>query len=74
MTLVMVRKSTRIMRSTGPKTMISPGPLGLGMARPRRKITPRSYSFRTRMQVNRYKATSARAIPRPMAVYDHPHG
>src|SRR5579863_4846521 len=69
MTFVMVRKSTRIMRSTGEKTTINPGPLGLVMARPRRKITPRSYSFRTRMQVNRYRAATARGTPTPMAVY-----
>src|SRR5579871_962921 len=68
MTFAMVRKSTRIMLSTGQKTMISPGPLGLGIARPKRKITPRWYSFRTRIQVNRYRTTRARALPRPIAV------
>ena len=57
-----------MMRSTGQKTMISPGPLGLGMARPRRKTTPRSYSLRIRMQLNRYTATSARRLPNVAAV------
>src|SRR5207249_11210950 len=45
--ITIVRKLTRTMRSMGQKTQIKPGPLGSGSSRPRRKMTPRSYSRST---------------------------
>ena len=44
---VIVRRSTFTIRSTIGIRMKSPGPFGSGSRRPRRKITPRSYSRAT---------------------------
>src|SRR5712692_1847502 len=41
-----MRSDTRTMRSTGAKTRATPGPLACSSTRPRRKMTPRSYSAR----------------------------
>src|SRR5512133_818498 len=50
------------MRSRGAKTKINPGPLAADSSRPRRKITPRSYSARILMELRRYRATMIIAI------------
>jgi hypothetical protein len=42
--------------------IMTPGPLALGIARPRRKTTPRSYSLRILMALNRKKTTSTKTI------------
>src|SRR4026207_562642 len=57
---VSTRNETRTMRSMGAKTRMMPGPLGLGSTRPRRKITPRSYSARILMEDSRYTPTMMR--------------
>jgi hypothetical protein len=56
----------RLMRtwwSIGQKTMISPGPLGVGLTRPRRKSTPRWYSQMMRTQLIKYNAMIPMKIP-----------
>src|SRR3989338_6576190 len=46
------RRLTTTIRSMGNKTKTIPGPLGSPNTRPRRKITPRSYSFKIRTLFN----------------------
>jgi hypothetical protein len=46
---VTVRRLTRTIRSIVGTSMIRPGPL-VGISRPRRKTTPRSYSLNTRTE------------------------
>ena len=41
-----IRSEIRTMRSMGANTSATPGPFGCGKTRPKRKITPRSYSLR----------------------------
>jgi len=55
--MVIVRVSTRTMRSTTGMRMMRPGPF-VGMIRPRRKMTARSYSLRIRMDAARNMMTS----------------
>ena len=55
--MTMVRSPTRTMRSIGANTKMTPGPFGRGYSLPKRKITPRSYSFRTLMELRRYRTT-----------------
>src|SRR5712692_2190143 len=55
---VSIRRDTRTMRSTGTKTKQTPGPLGFVSTRPRRKMTPRSYSARILMEEMRYTKTT----------------
>src|ERR1700693_6096248 len=45
------------MRSTGANTRMSPGPFASGSTRPRRKMTPRSYSRRILIELSRYTMT-----------------
>src|SRR5271167_1508474 len=45
------------MRSIGLNTRIKPGPFALSSRRPRRKITPRSYSARILIEFSTYKTT-----------------
>ena len=49
-----VRRLTRTMRSMGANTRTTPGPFGCGSSLPSRKITPRSYSARMLIDINRY--------------------
>src|ERR1043165_175000 len=49
------RSDTRTIRSIGAKTRKSPGPFASGSRRPRRKITPRSYSGRILIEASRYR-------------------
>jgi hypothetical protein len=49
------------MRSTGANTRMIPGALALGSSRPRRKITPRSYSRRIFHSARRLAPFSSRA-------------
>ena len=55
--MVTVRKSTLIILSMMGIKIINPGPLA-AMTLPKRKITPRSYSFKIRMALLRKKITS----------------
>src|SRR5579862_1713740 len=52
-----MRSDTRTIRSMGLNTRITPGPLARDSTRPRRKITPRSYSARILMDESRYNTT-----------------
>src|SRR5512137_1803405 len=54
--MVIVRVSTRTMRSTTGMRMMRPGPF-VGMILPRRKMTARSYSLRIRMDAARNMMT-----------------
>jgi hypothetical protein len=67
---VIVRRSTRTIRSTIGIRMNRPGPFGCGRRRPRRKITPRSYSRATLIALTRNstrrKTTAARKIRAPV--------
>src|SRR5205807_8978270 len=56
------RSEIRTMRSTGANTRMIPGPLGLGSSRPRRKITPRSYSRRILIELRMYRTTIIMAM------------
>src|ERR1700737_541525 len=51
------RSEIRTMRSTGTNTRMIPGPLAFGSSRPRRKITPRSYSRRILIELTMYRTT-----------------
>jgi hypothetical protein len=58
---VIVRRSTFTIRSTTGISRKSPGPLGSGSSRPRRKMTPRSYSRATLIAAKRNINTRRRA-------------
>ena len=50
------RNEIRTMRSIGANTRMMPGPFAFGSKRPRRKITPRSYSARILIELRMYRA------------------
>ena len=52
------RSEMRTIRSTGANTRMMPGPFSCPSKRPRRKITPRSYSARILIELRRYKITT----------------
>src|SRR5829696_367982 len=56
--MVTVLRSILTMLSTSGHKRKSPGPFGPPWTRPRRKITPRSYSLTTLMALNKIEATS----------------
>src|SRR5688500_8615868 len=63
---VIVRRSTLTIRSITGMSRKRPGPFGSGSSRPRRKITPRSYSRATliaaKRNISTRKAAAAMAI------------
>src|SRR5215211_6191950 len=63
---VTVLKSILTILSISGRRMKSPGPLGPPWTRPRRKITPRSYSLTTLMALNKTDATTTMATTRAM--------
>jgi hypothetical protein len=54
------RSEMRTILSIGAKTRKIPGPFASGSSRPRRKITPRSYSGRILMELRMYRASTTR--------------
>ncbi len=66
------RSETRTMRSNGLKTKMMPGPLGSSSRRPRRKITPRSYSARILMQERTQMTTMTSATRIGPSIQDPP--
>jgi hypothetical protein len=54
---VIVRRSTFTIRSITGMRRKRPGPFGSGSSRPRRKITPRSYSRATLIAAKRNRTT-----------------
>jgi hypothetical protein len=56
--MVMVLRSILTMLSTNGKSKKSPGPLGPPLTRPRRKITPRSYSLTTLTALYKIETTT----------------
>ncbi len=61
------------MRSSGANTKIRPGPLASGSRRPRRKITPRSYSARILIELSRYIPKMIITIvvkPKPSSIWN----
>src|SRR5262249_47532415 len=63
---VIVRRSTRTIRSTIGIRTKSPGPFGFGIRRPRRKTTPRSYSRATFSALTRNSTRRRATMTRTM--------
>src|SRR6202021_869877 len=60
------RNETRTMRSIGANTRMTPGPLAALKRRPRRKITPRSYSANILTELSKYRTTMmTTTVPKP---------
>src|SRR5437879_5955925 len=61
---VIVRRSTRTIRSTTGISQISPGPFGCGNSRPSRKPIARPYSRKTLIALIAYSTSKKRTTPR----------
>src|SRR5829696_3122668 len=70
--MVTVLKSILTILSTSGHNTKSPGPLGPPWTRPRRKITPRSYSLTTLMALSMTEATNSARITTTIAATPNP--